>query len=44
MAEPPPGRLLTPAFVALTLPDLAYFAAGGMLLAATPLFAAATSS
>lgn len=38
MTEPPAGRLLTPAFVALTLSDLAYFAAGGLLIAATPLF------
>lgn len=33
-----PVRLLTPAFVALTLSDLAYFTAAGVLLAATPLF------
>ena len=33
-----PGRLLTPAFVALTLSDLAYFTAAGILLAGTPLF------
>jgi MFS family permease len=32
------GRLLTPAFVALTLSDLAYFAATGVLIVATPLF------
>lgn len=38
MTEPPAGRLLTPAFVALTLSDLAYFTAGGLLIAATPLF------
>lgn len=38
MAEP--GRLLTPAFVALTLSDLAYFTAAGVLLAGTPLFVA----
>lgn len=31
-------RLLTPAFVALTLSDLAYFTATGVLVAATPLF------
>ncbi len=31
-------RLLTPAFVALTLSDLAYFAATGVLIVATPLF------
>lgn len=38
MAEVAPVRLLSPAFVALTLSDLAYFAATGVLLAATPLF------
>ena len=38
MADPAPVRLLTPAFVALTLSDLAYFTAAGVLLAATPLF------
>lgn len=40
MTELPAGRLLTPAFVALTLSDLAYFTAAGLLLAATPLFVA----
>lgn len=34
----PSGRLFTPAFVALSLADLAYFTAAGVLLAATPLF------
>lgn len=38
MAESVSVRLLTPAFVALTLSDLAYFTAAGILLAATPLF------
>ena len=38
MTEPPAGRLLSRAFVALTLSDLLYFTAGGLLLAATPLF------
>lgn len=38
MADPVAGRLLTRAFVALTLSDLAYFTAAGVLLAATPLF------
>lgn len=38
MAGPVQVRLLTPAFVALTLSDLAYFTAGGVLIAATPLF------
>jgi MFS family permease len=38
MSEAAPVRLLTPAFVALTLSDLAYFTAAGVLLAATPLF------
>ncbi len=38
MAETDEVRLLTPAFVALTLSDLAYFTAGGILLAVTPLF------
>lgn len=32
------GRLLTPAFIALTLSDLVYFTAAGILVAATPLF------
>lgn len=40
MAEAPPARLLTPAFIALTLSDLAYFTAAGVLLVATPLFVA----
>jgi MFS family permease len=39
MTEAAPARLLTPAFVALTLSDLAYFTAAGVLIAATPLFA-----
>jgi MFS family permease len=39
MAEPSSPRLITPAFVALTLSDLAYFSAAGVLVAATPLFA-----
>jgi MFS family permease len=38
MAEVSSVRLLTPAFVALTLSDLAYFAGTGVLIAATPLF------
>jgi MFS family permease len=38
MSQPAPVRLLTPAFVALTLSDLAYFTAVGVLLATTPLF------
>lgn len=38
MAEAVPVRLLTPAFAALTLSELAYFSAAGVLLAATPLF------
>lgn len=38
MGPRPPVPLLTPAFVALTLADLAYFTAAGVLLAATPLF------
>ncbi len=38
MTETAGGRLLTPAFVALTLSDLAYFTAAGLLLVATPLF------
>ena len=33
-----PGTLLTPAFVALTLSDLAYFVAGGALIGVTPFF------
>lgn len=33
-----PAPLLTPAFVALTLSELAYFTSTGVLLAATPLF------
>lgn len=39
MTEPAQARLLTPAFIALSLSDLAYFTAAGMLLATTPLFA-----
>ncbi len=38
MADSSSVRLLTPAFVALTLSDLAYFSAAGVLLAVTPLF------
>jgi MFS family permease len=38
MSEMSSARLLTPAFVALTLSDLAYFGATGVLIAATPLF------
>jgi MFS family permease len=34
----PPDTLFTPAFVALTLSDLAYFTAGGALIAVTPFF------
>ena len=37
--EPSSARLVTPAFVALTLSDLAYFSAAGVLIAVTPLFA-----
>ncbi|HYO38062.1 MAG TPA: MFS transporter [Nocardioidaceae bacterium] len=40
MREPASARLMTPAFLALTLSDLAYFTASGVLLAVTPLFAA----
>ena len=32
------GRLLTPAFVALTLSDFAYFTAAGLLIGVTPFF------
>lgn len=38
MCPSPRQRLLTPAFVALSLADLFYFSAAGVLLAATPLF------
>jgi MFS family permease len=38
MTEPSSAGVITPAFVALTLSDLAYFSATGVLLAATPLF------
>lgn len=38
MAEARGARIFTPAFVALTSADLAYFTATGMLLALTPLF------
>ena len=38
VTDPPSARLITPAFVALTLSDLAYFSATGVLLAITPLF------
>lgn len=34
------ARLLTPAFVALSLADLAYFTAAGVLIAVTPVFVA----
>ncbi len=37
-AEDPGANLFTPAFVALTTAELAYFTAGGILLALTPLF------
>src|SRR4051812_11710663 len=33
-----PDTLFTPAFVALTLSDLAYFTAGGALIGVTPFF------
>jgi MFS family permease len=39
MTEPSSTRLITPAFIALTVSDLAYFSATGVLIAATPLFA-----
>jgi hypothetical protein len=39
MSEPSSVRLMTPAFVALTISDLAYFTATGVLIAVTPLFA-----
>lgn len=38
MPETTSARLLTPAFIALTSADLAYFTAAGVLIAATPLF------
>jgi MFS family permease len=38
MGDLPPVRLLTRAFLALTVSDLAYFAGAGVLIAATPLF------
>jgi MFS family permease len=38
MAEASPVRLFTPAFVALTLSDLAYFTAAGVLIGVTPFF------
>lgn len=38
MTGPPPTRLLTRGLVALTVSDLAYFSATGVLLAVTPLF------
>ena len=38
MTQASPARLLTPGFVALALSDLAYFAATGVLIVATPLF------
>lgn len=38
VADSSSARLFTPAFVALTLSDLAYFSAAGVLLAVTPLF------
>src|SRR5919107_5091605 len=34
----PPDTLFTAAFVSLTLSDLAYFVAGGMLIGVTPFF------
>lgn len=36
----PPERLFTPAFLALTAADLAYFTAAGVLIGVTPFFAA----
>src|SRR5436305_13213886 len=36
----PPDTLFTAAFVALTLSDLAYFMAGGVLIGVTPFFVA----
>src|SRR5919107_243884 len=36
--RPRPDTLFTPAFVALTLSDLAYFIAGGALIGVTPFF------
>ena len=31
-----PDRLFTPAFIALTLSELAYFTAGGLVIGVTP--------
>lgn len=39
MSEVSPARLLTRSFILLSLADLAYFTAGGMLLGTTPIFA-----
>jgi MFS family permease len=38
MAASPPTRLFTPAFIALTLSELAYFTAGGLVIGVTPFF------
>jgi MFS family permease len=38
MAAPPSSRLFTPAFIALTLSELAYFTAGGLVIGVTPFF------
>ena len=39
MQTPPPTeRLFTPAFIALTLSELAYFTAAGLIIAITPFF------
>lgn len=38
MAAPPSTRLFTPAFIALTLSELAYFTAGGLVIGVTPFF------
>src|SRR4051812_40843142 len=39
MNDPSSSSLMTPAFVALMLSDLAYFSSSGVLIAVTPLFA-----
>src|SRR3954452_25472058 len=38
--QPPADRLFTAAFISLTLSDLAYFMAGGVLIGVTPFFVA----
>src|SRR3954453_13267215 len=38
--QPPTDRLFTAAFISLTLSDLAYFMAGGVLIGMTPFFLA----